>query len=84
MTTNEITKQVISFLKEELHLGKEMEIDENTGLMEIGLDSISLAVLIVLVEEHYGFQAGEDELTQERFGKLGDIEEYICSKINNK
>lgn len=84
MTTNEITKQVISFLKEELHLGKGMEIDENTGLMEIGLDSISLAVLIVLVEEHYGFQAGEDELTQERFGKLGDIEEYIYSKINDK
>ena len=59
------------------------EIDADIPLLEdgIGLDSIAVVELITLIEEHFGLQFDEDELSIEPFQNLRTLTHFISTKL---
>ena len=82
MTIESITKSIVSIISDELQIGEGIEIKKDSKLIEIGVDSIALMMLLVFIEEQYNFETDEDVLIGEGFDSIGDIAEYVYSKIN--
>ena len=53
------------------------DIDENTNLFNIGLDSIGFINIIVALENAYDIFIDEDDLETEKFSTIKNIKEYI-------
>jgi acyl carrier protein len=82
-----LVNELKTIMAEELDVNLKVEdIDENASLFEggMGLDSIAIVELISLVEQHFGFQFSDAELTPESFSNLNVLAEFISSKINSK
>lgn len=62
---------------------KEAEIDENVSLFEegLGLDSIAIVELISLIEEKFGFQFSDSELSPEFFSNLRVLANLIATRM---
>lgn len=79
-----LVNQLKVIMAEELDVNlKVEEIDENASLFEDGLelDSIAIVELISLVEQHFGFQFLDTELTPEYFSNLKVLAEFISAKM---
>jgi len=81
MEKQEIIKQLKDIINNELELGIGADMNETTGLLEIGIDSIALMSLFVYTEERFNFVVGEDALLGKNLHSLGDIAEYISSRV---
>ena len=59
------------------------EIDENAPLFEegIGLDSIAIMDFILLIEERFGFQFSDAELSPELFRNLRTLADFIATRV---
>jgi acyl carrier protein len=59
------------------------EIDETAPLFEdgIGLDSIAIMDFILLIEEHFGYQFSDTELTVDLFQNLETLAGLITAKV---
>lgn len=82
MTVDSISRNIAKIVINELLISSELQIDKDTKLIEIGVDSVALMMLLVFIEEQYGIEIGEDALIGEGFDSLGDIAEYVYSKLN--
>jgi acyl carrier protein len=45
------------------------------------LDSMAVVTVITALEDHYGFQIDDDEITAETFATLGSLAEFIDQKL---
>jgi acyl carrier protein len=45
------------------------------------LDSMAVVTVITALEDHYGFQIEDDEITAETFATLGSLAEFIEDKL---
>ena len=82
MTIENIIKEISNFINTEINKGNPIEITNETNLIEVGIDSIALMMLIVFLEEKYDFEAGEDALTSKKFNKIEDVVKYIYMKLS--
>lgn len=46
------------------------------------LDSMAVVTVITALEDHYGFQIDDDEITAETFATLGSLAEFIDQKLS--
>lgn len=62
---------------------KKEEIDDNASLFEggLGLDSIVIVELISLIEEKFGIEFADTELSPEYFGNLHVLAEFVSQKL---
>jgi acyl carrier protein len=74
-----VLDKIISIVRDELEL-KGSDIDENSTLFELGIDSILLMSIIVYTEEEFQYEAEEDALIGDSFKRVGDIVDYIVRK----
>ena len=74
-----IIQEIQEFLQKQLNKNKpEVILDPQTPLMDTGsLDSLELYNLIVFIEERYGIEINEDQITLENFKNLLAIEMLI-------
>jgi acyl carrier protein len=82
-----LVNQLKTIMAEELDVNLKVEdIDENASLFEdgMGLDSIAIVELISLVEEHFGFQFSDTELTPESFSNLSMLADFISGKLSSQ
>ena len=78
--SNQIIESLNQIIASELDVNISVgEIDENTSLFEegIGLDSVVIVEFITLIEETFGFQFSEAELTMEMFDNLKAVAEAV-------
>ena len=69
---NKISEGLINFINTELELGNDMEINENTQFVEIGVDSIAIMTIIVYLEETYGIEVSEEVLIEDK-SRFNDV-----------
>jgi acyl carrier protein len=78
----DVIEQLKQIIAKELDVNLDPEeIDENAPLFEegIGLDSIAIMDFILLIEERFGFQFADTELTVELFRNLETLADFISS-----
>lgn len=64
----------------------EIEVKEELGfdtakIEDLGIDSLTLARLLVDVEEHYGIQLSLENLNFGNLVYLSDIENMVCTEL---
>lgn len=76
---------VNSFLKSQISELAFQEVENNTPLVSSKLlDSISIVDLVVAIEAHLGIRIASNEITQENFDTIEQIEIFLARKQVNK
>lgn len=81
MLKDTIFKTIIEFLFHELEIEKNIEITCEKSFKEVGLDSISIMMLFVYLEEQYGYETEEHVFVESKINSFEDLVNYIASKI---
>ena len=55
------------------HTAFDEEIHADTPISSLSLDSLSFINLLVAIEEEYGVEFGDEELTRDRYASAGDL-----------
>jgi acyl carrier protein len=77
-----IKDKLNSIIDGKIRLSKSTEeIGDNEDLSNYGLNSISIIRLIISIEENFGFEVDEEDLTIERFNTIANMCEYIQSRV---
>lgn len=74
--------KVIELIKDNLALDEEVDID--TPLKSLSLDSLSFINLIVQIEETYDIDFSFDELDIKKWNNVNDFIQTIKEKLNEK
>lgn len=75
---NEITEDILHFLKTEGFLNEKISLQENDSLTETGvIDSIILLQLVDFLENKYKIEIPVDMLTPENFDTLAGISQTV-------
>ena len=74
--------KVIELIKDNLALDEEVDID--TPLKSLSLDSLSFINLIVQIEENYDIDFSFDELDIKKWNNVNDFIQTIKEKLNEK
>ena len=72
ITTAHISFSLVQFIKNEI-VAESLEIDENTVLAEIGIDSFSLIEIVLFIERTYGVVLSDDSLNPENLKNIQSI-----------
>jgi acyl carrier protein len=78
-----IIEQLKTIIAERLDTNiKREEITPDVSLLEdgLGLDSIMVVELVSAIEEHFGFEFGEDELDLKILADLRTLATFVASK----
>lgn len=76
---SDIRNSVIQCVKEALN---RETIDEETSLIDIGLDSMNFIRLIVMLEELFDIEIDDDDIELERFLTIDNIEALIANTLH--
>ncbi|RKT82200.1 acyl carrier protein [Saccharopolyspora antimicrobica] len=71
------TELLVPFLK----FAGGREITEDTGLRELGLDSMQAIELLFAIEDAYGIALPDDELNDESFATAGSLWRVVSAQI---
>jgi acyl carrier protein len=77
MSTKDSIRQ---YIREEIVVPEGAEIADDTPLWGGVLDSVALMQLITFVEEQFGVEVADDELTSAHFGTVADIAMLVDEK----
>jgi len=84
--TENVINQLKHIIADELDVNLKLEeIDDTASLFEdgIGLDSVAIMEFITLIEEHFGFEFSDSELSPELFRNLKTLADFLSSKVDN-
>ncbi|WP_030378784.1 MULTISPECIES: phosphopantetheine-binding protein [unclassified Streptomyces] len=59
------------------HLDDDVSLTADDLLVDLGLDSLAMAAIVVQTEETFGFVFPDDELTAETFATMGTVWEAV-------
>ena len=76
-------KEYMAFLAKKISDVKVAEINGDSTLEELGLDSIEFVELIVEIESEYGFEFDEEELNLEKYYCINDLIATIIRHIEH-
>jgi acyl carrier protein len=78
----EIVDRTRAFVVENfLYARNDVELTLDDALLEQGIiDSMGVVELIAFIEDEFGIEVGDDEVTEQNFGTLADIATYVLSK----
>ncbi|MYM67258.1 acyl carrier protein [Pseudoduganella sp. FT55W] len=75
-------QEVCQILRATLGLGRQ-PLNEDTPLLGAmpELDSMAVASLIVALEQHYGFEVRDDEISARHFATAGSLARFVADKM---
>ncbi len=77
----EILEKITSFVVREFCYGKADAVEAGTDLMEAGiLDSTKFMEMVAYVEEAFGVEVDDEDLTPENFGSIEKIARFVETK----
>ena len=74
--------QVCQILRSTLGLGQ-MPLSEDTMLLGSlpELDSMAVANLLLALEQHFGFEVRDDEISARHFATVGSLSSFVHAKL---
>jgi acyl carrier protein len=69
------------YIRDELLIGDDASIDDDTPLWGGVVDSVGLMQLISFIEERYAIEVSDDELTSTHFRTITDIAALVDRKV---
>ena len=85
MNKSEVVDQIKELIASELDANLTMaEIGESASLFEdgLGLDSVAIVEFITILEDRFGVQFSELDLTKELFQNISTIADFIVEKTS--
>lgn len=78
----EIIERTRAFVIENfLYARSDVQVNPDDGLLAKGIiDSLGVVELIAFIEDQFGIEVGDDDVTEQNFGTLADIATYVLSK----
>lgn len=83
MNKNEVIEQIKTLIASELDANlTTAEIGENDSLFEdgLGLDSVAIVEFITILEDRFGVQFSDTDLTSEMFRNISTIADFVLQK----
>ena len=82
----DVIQPVSDFIRENfLYMKPDFQLSPDDRLLEQGIiDSMGVVELLTFVQDHFGFQAADEEITEENLGSLRAIARYVVSKSNGR
>ncbi len=78
----ELEAELIAWLAREI-FDSSIELSPQTDLLAAGFDSMSLVRLLVFIEEKYGTQVAEDEVTEEVLRDVRSLAPFLAELIGS-
>lgn len=75
--TTDVTARIREFINREVLMGGEASIEDDTALVGGVLDSMALMRLVAFVEEEFGIEIDEAEVTATNFGTVRDVARLV-------
>jgi acyl carrier protein len=69
------------YIRDELLVTQGSQIRDDTPLWGGVLDSVGLMQLMTFIEERFGIEIGDDELTSSDFGTISNIAALVDRKV---
>ena len=66
-------EKILSIVNAVLENEKDMDIDDNVDLSELGMTSISMISLVIQIEEELGIEFNDDDLVLDNFDTIKKI-----------
>ena len=85
MNKNDIVDRIKTLIANELDANLTVaEIGENDSLFEdgLGLDSVAIVEFITIMEDSFGVQFSENDLTSEMFRNISTIADFVMQKAS--
>lgn len=78
----EIIERVKRFVVENfLYARSDVQLTADDALLARGIiDSMGVVELIAFIEDEFGVEVGDDDVTEQNLGTLADIATYVLSK----
>lgn len=75
--TTDVTARIREFINREVLMGGEASIEDDTPLVGGVLDSMALMRLVAFLEEEFGIEIDEAEVTATNFGTVRDAARLV-------
>lgn len=75
-------REIVSNIMKDMLLVSIDEIEDDSSLYSVGIDSINVIEIVIELEEKLNIQFREDDLDMENFQTINSIND-ICSKLKN-
>lgn len=72
METNEVDPRLVALVRSVLP-DPSLEVDADTDLYDVGLDSAGILTLVTLLEDEFDLELDDESITRDRFASLGAI-----------
>ena len=76
----DIDGRLRALLAERLQLDAGVTVDDGASLLDLGLDSAALLSVVIGIEETFGIDVPDREITIDNFGSLGSMSSYIAGR----
>ena len=73
-----IEAQLRDLLTRRLRFDRAATVDGEASLLDLGLDSTAILSLIVGIEERFGIEIPDRDITLDNFSSLGAISSYVA------
>jgi acyl carrier protein len=82
MTSDVVREELRGFIKENfLYTRPDMELHDDDDLMKLGIiDSLGFVELVEEVQDRYGIQVQDIEITEENFSSVSALVRYLDQK----
>jgi D-alanine--poly(phosphoribitol) ligase subunit 2 len=76
-----IGARVKTLLAERLQVPDATAIDDDTTLTDLGLDSTAILNLVVGLEDEFGIEIPDREISPDNFGRVDAISRYVAGRL---
>ncbi len=80
-SAEEIAIRLCSYLSENI-LAQDIDVNKETELSTVGVDSFSLMEMILFVERSFGLVLPAESLTPENIASVGSLSAYCATLLN--
>jgi acyl carrier protein len=77
----DVSDRIRTFIREEVFLDADAQIDDDSPLLDGILDSLALMQLVAYLEEEFDTEIDDTEVTAENFRTIADIERLISGRL---
>ena len=76
----DIDAQLRTLLEQRVRLAHAATVDAQASLLDLGLDSTGILSLVVGIEERFGIEIPDRDITVDNFGSVATITRYVAGQ----
>ncbi len=78
VTDDALQATLLSYIGEQLHeLGEDDQVSPDDDLVMIGFDSVAYVRLVAFIQDRFGIDVPDTDVTIEHFGSVSNIVSYL-------